>query len=145
MRALFVPEEQRETVLAVYALVVELEKIPAEVSEEMIGHIKYAWWQEALEGVVAGQGGRGHPVLEALAPKVAAGEVPASLLASLVEAYRSNYPEALPDSDVLLTTLTLPLISKPETWKKAHRMIATHRKRHGRKQQMWLTFKLLFV
>src|SRR5579864_8087467 len=88
--SLFVPTVRRETLLALYALNVELARVHAAISEEMIGHIRYAWWQEALEALYAGGRISGHPVLEALAPAIHGGHIPSEALMPLVESYRAH-------------------------------------------------------
>ena len=145
LRSMFVPPSARESLLAVYALVVELDKIPSIVSEEMIGHIRYAWWQEALEGLYAGQGKPGHPVLEALAPLVSSGQLPQDLLMPLIENYRAHFPAPPPDKHALLKTLSLALIPADTGWEKADHLIISHRKRYGRHLRPWLLIKLLLA
>ena len=53
LMSLFVPQTERPALLAVCALNAELAQVRSLVSEEMIGHIRLAWWQEALEAGAA--------------------------------------------------------------------------------------------
>jgi len=132
--ALFVPAHEREAVLAVYALNVELKDVHDRISEEMIGHIRYAWWEEVLTKPPPGQ-----PVLEALQTA----QVPAELLLPLVQAYRSAFPN-MPDVDALLEKITLTISPKAEkTWHRARNIISQHRKKYGPRRNSWLSFKLL--
>lgn len=144
--ALFVPAAKREGLLSLYALATELSHLRHMVSEEMIGHIRYAWWRETLEALYAGTPRPGHPVLEALQPQLA--QLPQAHLMALVEAYAGPYPQAPQGEDAALETLSLlwlaahaPEAIKP--WRKAHRILTRHRTRHGRKRHSWLLLKLL--
>src|SRR5882724_8075260 len=76
LAALFVPVEQREALFAACALNIELARIRTAVSEEMLGHIRQAWWEEAVEALYVGAPPRGQPVLLALAPVIEAGHLP---------------------------------------------------------------------
>jgi phytoene synthase len=58
--------EQRADVIALYALDQELARVPTVVREPMMAEIRLTWWREAVEGLHAGSGSRGHPVLAAL-------------------------------------------------------------------------------
>lgn len=72
---LFMPREKREGALSLLMFALEIWRIPAAVSEPMLGHIRYSWWREAVEEMFAGKRSRAHPVLEALAPVIASGRV----------------------------------------------------------------------
>ena len=85
---LFLPESQREHVFALMAFHVELARIPGSVSEEMLGHIRFAWWREALDEVFAGGTVRKHPVVEALADVVRDVNIPRSTLDAMIEAHQ---------------------------------------------------------
>lgn len=61
------PAAQRPALYTVTALHVELARIAELVSEPLLGHIRLAWWREALEEIMAGKVPRSHPVVEALA------------------------------------------------------------------------------
>jgi phytoene/squalene synthetase len=148
MASLFMPEPQRESLLALYALNIELLHIPAKISEEMIGHIRYAWWQERVEGLYNGDVPQGHPVLVALTG--AAPHVPQTRLVALVEEYREHYPEppqrhneavdaAAADLVQALTPAAFPV------WQKASAIIGRHRQRYGNSAKGWLAFKLLLA
>lgn len=141
LRALFVPPAQREPVLALYALVVELEKIPHDVTEEMIGHIKYAWWEEALSSFATDNATKGHPVLEALEPLT----IDRQQLIETVLQYRNSYPEPLPDRHCVLHALTSRATQDTKRWKKADAIINFHYSKYGKKYRSWLMVKLLFV
>ncbi len=87
LAARFVEEEAaRDELLALYALNDELARIGESVREPMLGEMRFAWWEEALDAACAGQGGRGHPALEPLAPALAAGRLPRAPLDRLIAA-----------------------------------------------------------
>jgi phytoene synthase len=146
--ALFTPEPARANLLILYALATELAHIPRMVSEEMIGHIRYAWWRETLEGLYAGTPRPGHPILEALAPLLPI--LPQENLMALVEAYATPYPEPPQGEAAALVPLSWALIAATAPravtpWQKAHRIIARHHEKHGRKRASWLMLKLLIA
>lgn len=146
--SLFIPPDRRELFLGVYALNVALLGIRGLVSEEMIGHIRHAWWQEVIEGLYAGGVPRGQPVLEALAPHVAAGLIPRELLMLLLQYHREHFPGAPPELDEMMKELSLALIRSlcPHSeapWLHAREIIRRHRLRHGCRWNGWLSLKLL--
>jgi len=61
-QCLFVPQEAREALYAVLALDVELAHIRRAAKEEVMGHMRHAWWQESRGAPVLTQ------VLEGLKP-----------------------------------------------------------------------------
>src|SRR5690349_9388890 len=74
LRCLFVPPPQREALLALYALNIELAQVKEKTREEMIGHIRLSWWQENIEALYEGKPPNGQPVLDALAPLIRNGQ-----------------------------------------------------------------------
>lgn len=60
------PLELRAALTTILSLEWELEQIPRKVSEPLLGQIRFAWWQEALEMLEAGDCPRAHPVIEAV-------------------------------------------------------------------------------
>ena len=61
------PAARRAALYAVTAFSIELARIAETVSEPLLGHIRLAWWREALEEIMAGKSPRNHPVVLALA------------------------------------------------------------------------------
>jgi phytoene synthase len=59
-------EAARADLIALYALEAELDAIPRRVSQPLLAEMRFAWWAEHLEQVIAGAPRKGHPVLEAL-------------------------------------------------------------------------------
>ena len=76
----------RATVIAVYALNDELARVTESVTNPLAGEIRLAWWRERIEAVAGGHPPPGQPVLQALAPAMASGLLPPTLLDALVEA-----------------------------------------------------------
>lgn len=138
LAAMFLPPETREKLIAIYALDIELEHVHHVVKEEMMGHIRYAWWQERLEAL---QQAADHPVLVALASINPSLE----LLLPIVTAYRENFPELPPNTDTLVTYAARHYAGSNKKWEKATAIISRHRKKHGKKYDGLLLIKLLFV
>lgn len=65
------PRDKRAALYALTAFHCEIAAIVDKVSEPMIGHIRLAWWREALAELLAGAPPRQHPVTLALAPVLA--------------------------------------------------------------------------
>ena len=87
------PPAVRQDLLALLSLDVELAAIPSKVSEEMLGHIRYTWWQESFELLEKGDSSRKHPILE-----LWKGDVSVAL--ALINLHRKNFerqPDACPD------------------------------------------------
>ncbi len=149
LQAMFVSPPAREVVITLYALEMELSHVHGMVKEEMIGHIRYAWWQEAIEGLFDGKPARGHPVLESLKPYIAAGQVQKEALLALVSAYREAFPQK-PENSAMLTDavikITLENISPKciRRWVRAGQIISAHRLRYAKRANSWLALKLLF-
>lgn len=61
------PYPKRVALYAATAFHSELARIAETVSEPLLGHIRLAWWREALEEILAGNTPRNHPVVQALA------------------------------------------------------------------------------
>jgi hypothetical protein len=137
LQSLFLPQAVRERVLVLLALDAELSHVRAHVSEEMLGHIRYAWWEESLTAIAEGKKPREHPVLQAIAEHQLA--APALQLA---QKHRGAYPEPMGDS-VDVTALVPKEVQA--AWKRAGEIIARHRTRYGKKRNNWLTTRLLFA
>lgn len=65
------PRDKRAALYALTAFYCEISAIADKVSEPMIGHIRLAWWREAVAEMLAGAKPRHHPVKLALAPLLA--------------------------------------------------------------------------
>jgi len=149
LHSLFVPAEQRENLLALYALDAELAHVHASVTEEVNAHIRYAWWQESLDDIYNGRPSRKHPVLESLAPLIQEKHLSHDTLVALVNSYRSCYPE-MPHANDQLDAMAGALLHSiaPEFvkgWEKAGVIIDKHRTRYGKHMNTWLSLKLMWL
>lgn len=63
----YAPETDRARLAAVFALQIELRRIPSLVSEPPLGEVRLQWWREALDEVAGGKAARAHPVVRSLA------------------------------------------------------------------------------
>ena len=86
--------DARATVVAIYALNDELARVGETVTNPLAGEIRLAWWRERIEAIIAGQPPPGQPALQALAPAIASGRLPATLLDALVEARHADLEPA---------------------------------------------------
>lgn len=144
LRCLFIPAEHREAFFCFYALNLELVRVHHVVSEEMIGHIRYAWWFEAVEEIYTTGKAKGQPVLQALEQL----KLPQTLVMPLIIRYREHFPEMPCDMQEVLDTQALALVRAlcPEaelTWSKAQTILSRHRARYGRRFHVLLVVKLL--
>ena len=131
LQCAFLPEIMRDAAYGYYALDAELAHVHHVVSEEMIGHIRYAWWQESIEGLNT-PAQRQHPVLLTLAGSGIEQEALA-----LVISYREVYPE--------LPEVARALEFDNEKWRRAGQVIAAHGQRYGNGAKLWLIIKLLLT
>ncbi len=141
--AMFLPENLQEAAIAVYSLDIELEHVQHVVKEEMMGHIRYAWWQESIEAIQNGAV-RDHPLLQALT-KI---NIKTELLLPIVNAYRDSFPEYPDNTDMLVQDALKNHFGKNaeiKKWEKANLVIASHNKKYGQKLDGWLLIKLLSV
>lgn len=148
--ALFLPLEAREPLFAYYAFDHEIRRIPDIVSEEIIAHVRYAWWKESIEAIMIGHKPREHPVLQALAPVLISQSLSDTALFSLLEYYRGHYPDMPADitarADEEAVELVRALSPDAEKgWHRARKTIQHHRDNYGYKRNSWLHLKLLWL
>lgn len=60
-------DEDRARLSALFALQIELRRIPGLVSEAPAGEIRLQWWRDTLDEIVAEKAPRKHPVVELIA------------------------------------------------------------------------------
>ncbi|WP_439813926.1 squalene/phytoene synthase family protein [Zavarzinia sp. CC-PAN008] len=98
LSALFAPEPLRPRLMALYAFNLELARIPEQVSQPMLGEIRFQWWREALAEAAQGRVRR-HPVVEALASLQAQGLVDDDAAERIIAARaRDLYPDEVADA-----------------------------------------------
>ncbi len=150
LQCAFLPEKEQLKAFSYYALEAELRHIHHHVSEEMIGHIRYAWWREEIEKSGNNLSSK-HPVLKALA----AVSIDKEIILRLVEKYHEAWPEIPHSSDsaeryeippefCTVDEITKSAFNNNSPWQKAGRKIDNHKARYGEGFLWWLVIKLLF-
>lgn len=89
------PVKCRASLYVLAAFSVELARIAEIVSEPLIGHIRLAWWREALEEIAAGKAPRNHPLVLALAEIYSAQPEIFRLLLEIIEARAADLDTSL--------------------------------------------------
>lgn len=144
LACLFVPQPVRDSVFAVYALDAELAHLREVTTEVLMRQIRYAWWEEALTAMAAGQPPEEHPVLESLAKN----NVPLAPLVQLVVTYREHESGAPSDAaadNIVAETIQAACPQAVPGWRKARAIIESHRRRYGQQKTLWLGCKLLWA
>lgn len=101
LAALLAPRAARPHLLALYALDIELVSIRDKITEPLAGELRLQWWRDSVAALYHGGTGD-HPVLQALAPAIAAGDLPAAAFDAMVEArITDQYDDLLPDTPAL--------------------------------------------
>ncbi len=85
LAAILAPAEAQQSLIAVAAFVAELARIPAAVSDPMIGEIRLQWWRDAIADVHRGVA-TAHPVADALAPALGSGRLSLPEIHRLIDA-----------------------------------------------------------
>lgn len=144
LACLFVPQPARDGVFAVYALDAELAHLREATTETLMRQIRYAWWEEALAAMAAGQPPKEHPVLESLAKH----NVPLAPLVQLVATHReheSGTPSDAAVDGIVAETIQTACPQAELGWRKARAIIESHRQRYGQQKILWLGCKLLWA
>jgi phytoene synthase len=94
--ALFLPPDQRRSLLALYAFNVEISRVRLQVSQALPGEIRLQWWTDMLAG--AGHGGiEGNPVAAELLLAIRNHHLPIEPLARLIEEHQFDlYNDPMP-------------------------------------------------
>jgi 15-cis-phytoene synthase len=101
LAVLFAPEAAQPHLFALHAFDLEVRRIRQVVSEPQIGLIRQQWWSDTIDGIYSGSV-PGHPVAEALAAAIVAGNLPKSALQALVIAHEFDlFADAMPDVTAL--------------------------------------------
>ena len=108
LSALLAPVDARPGLIAIAAFAGEVARIPATVSEPMIGAIRLQWWRdqvEAMGGAHTASMGRaggvksGHPIADALAQAVSPHRQPVGLLTAYIDAQDLGLGAEPPEDD----------------------------------------------
>ena len=90
LASLFMPEEKRPHVLALYAFSIEISRIAGLVSDPQLAEIRLQWWLDVLDGIYAGEA-QAHPVAVALAKAIKIGDLPKYALVNLAKAHQFDF------------------------------------------------------
>ena len=113
LATLFAPADRRRRLHALHAFALEIAEIPGKVTQPLLGEMRLRWWQDAVAASDE-DGGRAHPVLDALLDTLDACCVPRQEVAALLEAHVADlYDDPLETTAALLDycerTVTQPL------------------------------------
>ena len=86
---------------AIAAFSAELARVPATVSEPMLGSIKLQWWRDALAAARQGTPS-GHPVIDALAATLGHHDVDMAAAEAMIEAREMDLAGTFPTDDASL-------------------------------------------
>jgi phytoene synthase len=91
---------------ALYAFNLEVARIPAAVSEPMLGEIRLQWWRDVIDEIFEGKLPRKHEVVEPLAELIRETSLPRAPFVALLDARAQDvHGLALADHDALLAYL----------------------------------------
>lgn len=85
LAGLFIPQEFRPSVFALYAFNLEIARVREITSEPLLGEIRFQWWQEAIAGERAWEA-EANPVAAALLDTITRYELPVEMLSKLIDA-----------------------------------------------------------
>lgn len=88
LAALLAPKAARSDLIALAAFAGEIGRIPAFVTEPMMGRIRLQWWRERLESGTSG----GHPVADAILATMARHKLSVEQLMPPIEAHEDSLP-----------------------------------------------------
>ncbi|MCB9993758.1 MAG: squalene/phytoene synthase family protein [Hyphomicrobiaceae bacterium] len=95
--SLFLSDEVRSDVQALYAFAADISQVRARVSEPAPGEIRLQWWNDLLEGTEHGAA-MANPLAEALLAAVDRYDLPITPLRRLIAAHRFDlYDDPMPD------------------------------------------------
>jgi phytoene/squalene synthetase len=104
LAALLAPVQARPALLTIAAFAGEVGRVPASVSDPMIGAIRLQWWRDAVAAMAdPALLATGHPIADALGSAVRAHALPLALLTGYIDATEAGLAADPPDSDEALT------------------------------------------
>jgi phytoene synthase len=98
LAATLAPRDARAGLAALAAFSAELARVPASVTEAMLGEIRLQWWRDALAGGRAGSLS-GHPVADAMIETARRYALPAERLEAVIEARELDLAGGMPQDD----------------------------------------------
>ena len=104
LAATLAPVDIRMDLAAIAAFAAELGRIPATVSEPMLGSIRLQWWRDTLSAARSDRSDRlsrtGHPIADAVAAAATHHTLDAGLFDAMIEAREMDLTGGLPTDDV---------------------------------------------
>lgn len=101
LSALFAPSHARDSLMALYALNVELSRVSEMVRDPNVGEMRLQWWRDGIHAIY-GEQVVTRPVLRALIGTNVVERVPQTLLHQMIDARAHDlYGTPLPDIDAL--------------------------------------------
>lgn len=88
---LFLPDERRRAITALYAFCREVDDVVDECSDPVLARTKLAWWRSEVEGLYAGRAQ--HPVTQALAPHLERFGIRQALLNDILDGMEMDLEE----------------------------------------------------
>ena len=89
---LFLPQEKRRAITALYAFCREVDDVVDECSDASVARTKLAWWRGEIEAVFAGN--PAHPVGQALIPVVSNFDLPIELFNEIIDGMAMDLEQA---------------------------------------------------
>lgn len=103
LTALLAPPEVRDDLIALAAFAGEVGRIPATISEPMIGAIRLQWWRDTVEAAGRTPALRsGHPIADALAAAIVKHRLPLGLVIGIIDAQEAGLGTDPPADDLAL-------------------------------------------
>jgi Squalene/phytoene synthase len=131
----------RAALLTLLALEAELSHIALRVKEELLAHMRYAWWREGVEALTSGQPPRAQPVMAMLGYVLNETALPPQLLFTMIDAHQQSWPAQLPGVSSAFRE-TAEAIGGA-SYNKARALVTAHEAKRGEGGRFWLTLKLL--
>ena len=106
--------DARRSLVALYAVNLELARVRLAVSELHLGAIRFQWWRDALGELEAGQPARKHDVVEALASAA----LPHRTVTGLIDGHEAAFEagDRALEPEVLLMRSAVSLLTGPHGW-----------------------------
>jgi phytoene synthase len=96
LASLFIPDEKRPHIWALYAFNYEIARIREITSAPAAGEVRLQWWVEMIEAIYSGSA-TGHPLAGPLSDAIEQGELPKSAFLNTLEARRFDlYDDPMP-------------------------------------------------
>lgn len=102
LSAMTAPPAARERLFALYAFNIEVARIPAVVSEPMLGMIRLQWWRETVAMIFEEGRVRSHEVVGPLAETIAAASLPRAPFDRLLDARQRDVEGTPPENRAAL-------------------------------------------